>query len=238
MTPSSTPHSRSSPVADGWAYGLPELCTGQRDAIRSARRVSGPGCFASGVILALRPLVELKILAPDAPICIQGIGGYSAGGKRMIEWYEHPRDDTPPAHVQVFGLDLEHAQVPDMQRHAGLQRPPLFVPCVGNFRHGTLVTIPCTGTGCGPTRGPPRLGKPTESTVGRRGALAHPTRHSSVPQQAQSPQRCVRAFAEGGAPTGVSRRMISRKAARRNGSLNAPSDRRAAATAPASFFSL
>jgi N-acetyl-gamma-glutamyl-phosphate reductase len=134
----STAHS----VADGWVYGLPELNPGQRDAIRQARRVSGPGCFATGVILALRPLVEFGILDPGAPVCVQGIGGYSAGGKRMIEWYEHPRDDAPPAHVQVFGLNLDHAQVPEMQRHTGLQRPPLFVPCVGNFRRGTLVSIP------------------------------------------------------------------------------------------------
>jgi N-acetyl-gamma-glutamyl-phosphate reductase len=129
-------------VADGWVYGLPELCPGQREAIRRARRVSGPGCFATGVILALRPLVELGVLDPAAPVCVQGIGGYTAGGKRMVEWYEHPRDDTPPASVQVFGLSLDHAQVPEMQRHAGLLNPPLFVPCVGNFRRGTLVTIP------------------------------------------------------------------------------------------------
>jgi N-acetyl-gamma-glutamyl-phosphate reductase len=129
-------------VTDGWVYGLPELCPEQRDAIRTAQRVSGAGCFATGVVLALRPLVEFGILDPNAPVCVQGIGGYSAGGKRMVEWYEHPRDDTPPALVQVFGLDLGHAQVPEMQRHTGLRRPPLFVPCVGNFRRGMLVTIP------------------------------------------------------------------------------------------------
>lgn len=129
-------------VADGWVYGLPELCAGQRDAIRSARRVSGPGCFATGAILALRPLVESGVLDPNAPICVHGVGGYSAGGKRMVEWYEHPRDGPAPAPVQVFGLDLEHAQVPEIQRHTGLQKWPLFVPCVGNFRRGTLVTIP------------------------------------------------------------------------------------------------
>jgi N-acetyl-gamma-glutamyl-phosphate reductase len=129
-------------VADGWVYGLPELCPEQRDAIRSARRVSGPGCFATGVVLALRPLVEFGILDPNAPVCVQGIGGYSAGGKRLVERYEHPRNDVPVAHIQVFGLELGHAQVPEMQRHTGLRRPPLFVPCVGNFRRGMLVTIP------------------------------------------------------------------------------------------------
>lgn len=134
----STAHS----VADGWVYGLPELHPAQRDAIRQARRVSGPGCFATGAVLLLRPLVEWGILDPAAPVCVQGIGGYSAGGKRMVERYEQPRDGTIPPLVQVFGLDLAHAQVPEMQHHAGLQRPPLFVPCVGNFRRGMLVTIP------------------------------------------------------------------------------------------------
>jgi N-acetyl-gamma-glutamyl-phosphate reductase len=134
----STAHS----AAAEWTYGLPELSSGQREAIRSANRVSGPGCFATGAILALRPLVEWGTLDPGAPVCVQGIGGYSAGGKRMIEWYEHPRDDETPALVQVFGLNLDHAQVPEMHRYTGLQRPPLFVPCVGNFRRGMLVSIP------------------------------------------------------------------------------------------------
>ncbi|MCE9565294.1 MAG: N-acetyl-gamma-glutamyl-phosphate reductase [Planctomycetes bacterium] len=133
----STTHS----VADGWVYGLPELKHGQREAISQARRVSGPGCFATGFILALRPLVDGGLVDPAAPICVQGIGGYSAGGKRMVEWYEQPKGDTAPF-AQVFGLNLDHAQVPEMQRYTGLQRPPLFVPWVGNFRRGMLVSIP------------------------------------------------------------------------------------------------
>jgi N-acetyl-gamma-glutamyl-phosphate reductase len=133
----STAHS----IADGWVYGLPEVNPKQREAIRNARRVSGPGCFATGFILALRPLVELGVVDPAAPVCVQGIAGYSAGGKRMIDWFERPHDRTSPF-VQVHGLALDHAQVPEMQRHAGLQSPPLFVPWVGNFRSGMLVCIP------------------------------------------------------------------------------------------------
>jgi len=133
----STAHS----VAEDWVYGLPELNTAQRDTIRQARRVSGPGCFATGVILTLRPLVEWGIVDSSAPVCVQGIGGYSSGGKRMIEWYEQPQGSPAPV-VQVFGLNLDHAQVPEMQHHTGLQRPPLFVPWVGQFRQGTLVSIP------------------------------------------------------------------------------------------------
>lgn len=133
----STTHS----VADGWVYGLPEL-NPQREAIRQARCVSGPGCFATGFILALRPLVEWGILDPRAPICVQGIGGYSAGGKRMIERFERPRGDAVPPFVQVHGLNLNHPQVLEMQYYTGLQTSPLFVPCVGNFRRGMLVSIP------------------------------------------------------------------------------------------------
>jgi N-acetyl-gamma-glutamyl-phosphate reductase len=127
--------------ADGWVCGLPELNPGQREAIRKGRRVSGPGCFATGAILALRPLVDGGLLDPGAPVCVQGISGYSAGGKRMVEWFERSRDGEAPF-VQIHGLNLRHAQVPEMQRHTGLTRPPLFVPWVGNFRRGMLVSIP------------------------------------------------------------------------------------------------
>jgi N-acetyl-gamma-glutamyl-phosphate reductase len=134
----STVHS----TANGWVFGLPELHPGQRSAIRTAHRVAGPGCFATGVILALRPLVDRRLLDPTAPVCIQGIAGYSAGGKRMVEWYEWPRDGAAQPPVKVFGLNLHHAQVPEMQRYTGLQKPPLFVPWVGHFPRGVLVSIP------------------------------------------------------------------------------------------------
>jgi N-acetyl-gamma-glutamyl-phosphate reductase len=128
-------------TSDGWVYGLPELDLGHREALCRARRVSGPGCFATGFILALRPLVEWGIVDPRAPVCVQGIGGYSAGGKRLIEWFERPAGGTTAPFVQVHGLDLNHSQVPEMQLYARLQRPPLFVPLVGHFRRGMLVCI-------------------------------------------------------------------------------------------------
>ena len=134
-------NSTSHSIADGWVYGLPELTPAQRDAIRQARRVSGPGCFATGVVLALRPLVEWGIVDPRATVCVQGIVGYSAGGKRMVEQFERP-DSLPASFVQVHGLNLGHAQVIEMQRHAGLQTPPLFVPWVGHFRQGMVVCMP------------------------------------------------------------------------------------------------
>jgi N-acetyl-gamma-glutamyl-phosphate reductase len=129
-------------ISEGWVYGLPELDIGQREAIRRARRVSGPGCFATGFILALRPLVEWGLVDPRAPVCVQGIGGYSAGGKRMIARFERPQGGQAAPFIQVHGLDLNHAQVPEMQHHARLQRPPLFVPLLGHFRRGMLVCIP------------------------------------------------------------------------------------------------
>lgn len=129
-------------LADGWTYGLPELNQEQREAIRSARRVSGTGCFAVGFVLALRPLVEWGVVDPAAPISVQGVGGYSAGGRRMIDRYESPRDGAPPSSVEVYGLDLRHPQVAEMRHHTGLRRAPLFAPWVGNFRRGTLVCVP------------------------------------------------------------------------------------------------
>src|SRR5262245_31617613 len=128
-------------ISEGWEYGLPELDIGQRETIRRARRVSGPGCFATGFILALRPLVEWGIVEPRAPVCVQGISGYSAGGKRMIERFERPQGGLPAPFVQAHGLDLNHPQVSEMQHHARLQQPPLFAPLVGHFRRGMLVCI-------------------------------------------------------------------------------------------------
>ena len=132
----STRHS----VAEGWAYGLPELAPGQRDEVRAAARVAGPGCFATGAVLALRPLIEWGVLDPAAPVCVHGVGGYTAGGKRMVERFERPA--APPPAMQIHGLDLHHPQVLEMQRRTGLQKPPLFVPLVGNFPRGTLVSVP------------------------------------------------------------------------------------------------
>jgi N-acetyl-gamma-glutamyl-phosphate reductase len=128
-------------VADGWAYGLPELGAGQREAIRTASRVSSPGCFATGFILAVRPLVQRGLVDARASLCVQGIGGYSVGGKRMVERFEQAPADRPAPLVQVHALNLEHPQVPEMQHHAGLARPPLFVPLVGNFHRGMLVLV-------------------------------------------------------------------------------------------------
>lgn len=125
-------------VAPGWVYGLPELAPEQPAAIAAARRVANPGCYPSGAILLLRPLVEAGILPADFPVAIHAVSGYSGGGRAMIEAYESGR--APP--FELYGLGLEHKHLPEIQLHARLARRPIFVPSVGNFRQGMLVSIP------------------------------------------------------------------------------------------------
>ena len=125
-------------VAPGWTYGFPELVEGQAAAIARARKVSNPGCHATGAIALLRPLTAAGLIAKDAPIAIQSVSGYSGGGKAMIEAYESGR--APP--FEIYGLALEHKHLPEIQLYSGLTARPLFVPSVGNFRQGMLVGVP------------------------------------------------------------------------------------------------
>ena len=125
-------------VAPGWAYGFPELTAGQADAIAGARKVTNPGCHATGAIALLRPLTEAGLIPKDAPITIGSVSGYSGGGKSMIEAYESGR---APA-FELYGLNFEHKHLPEIHLYSGLAARPLFVPSVGNFRQGMLVSIP------------------------------------------------------------------------------------------------
>jgi N-acetyl-gamma-glutamyl-phosphate reductase len=125
-------------VADGWVYGFPEMDAQQGDAIGTARRVSNPGCYPTGAIALLRPLVEARMLPQDYPVTVNAVSGYSGGGRKMIEAYEA---GTAPL-FEVYGLGLEHKHVPEMQRYSKLERRPIFVPSVGNFRQGMLVSVP------------------------------------------------------------------------------------------------
>jgi len=125
-------------VADGWVYGFAELNTRQKEAIRKARRVSNPGCYPTGAIALLRPLIDAGIVPQDYPIAINAVSGYSGGGKSMINAYEQGM--APP--FELYGLALKHKHLPELQKHAKLTRPPIFVPSVGNFRQGMLVSIP------------------------------------------------------------------------------------------------
>jgi N-acetyl-gamma-glutamyl-phosphate reductase len=125
-------------VAPGWAYGFPELVAGQAEAIAKASKVSNPGCHATGAIALLRPLVEARVLAKETPVSITSVSGYSGGGKSMIEAYESGR---APA-FELYGLKLEHKHMPEIQLYSGLTARPIFLPSVGNFRQGMLVSIP------------------------------------------------------------------------------------------------
>jgi N-acetyl-gamma-glutamyl-phosphate reductase len=135
--------SSSHRVAEGWVYGLPELAPGQRDAIRGAQRVSNPGCYPSGFLLLVRPLVDAGLLPVDAPLSVHALSGYSGGGKSLIERWESPATGLL-GHVfeAPYALERVHKHVPEMQRHAGLVRAPHFVPAVGPFACGMRVQVP------------------------------------------------------------------------------------------------
>jgi N-acetyl-gamma-glutamyl-phosphate reductase len=125
-------------VAPGWVYGFPEMAEGQEAAIREARRVANPGCYPTGAIALLKPLVEAGIMPADYPVTINAVSGYSGGGRSMIEAYEAHR---APA-FELYGLALEHKHLPEIQHYSGLSVRPIFVPSVGNFRQGMLVSVP------------------------------------------------------------------------------------------------
>jgi len=125
-------------VAEGWVYGFPEMDAGQAAAIRRARRVSNPGCYPTGAIALLRPLVDRGLLPADHPVTVNAVSGYSGGGRSMIEAYE---TGAAPA-FELYGLTLQHKHVPELQKYARLGRRPIFVPSVGNFRQGMLVSVP------------------------------------------------------------------------------------------------
>jgi N-acetyl-gamma-glutamyl-phosphate reductase len=125
-------------VADGWTYGFPELKPDQGAAIRTAKRVSNPGCYATGAIALLRPLVDAGLAPSNYPITINAVSGYSGGGKTMIADYE--RGGAPA--FEAYALGLEHKHVPEIQTYSRLERRPIFVPSVGDFAQGMLVFIP------------------------------------------------------------------------------------------------
>jgi N-acetyl-gamma-glutamyl-phosphate reductase len=125
-------------VALGWTYGFAELEPAQAKAIAEAPRVANPGCYPTGAIALIRPLVDAGLIPADYPITINAVSGYSGGGKGMIEAYEAGR---APA-FELYGLGFEHKHVPETQRYSGLSRRPIFVPSVGKFRQGMLVSVP------------------------------------------------------------------------------------------------
>ncbi|HZR87468.1 MAG TPA: N-acetyl-gamma-glutamyl-phosphate reductase [Bradyrhizobium sp.] len=125
-------------VAPDWAYGFPELTSDQADKIKLATKVSNPGCYPTGGIALLRPLVDAGLLPADYPVTVNAVSGYSGGGKSMIASFE---EGTAPA-FELYGLGFEHKHIPELQLYSRLTRRPIFIPSVGNYRQGMLVSVP------------------------------------------------------------------------------------------------
>jgi N-acetyl-gamma-glutamyl-phosphate reductase len=137
-TPKIVDASTAHRVAPGWVYGFAEMTPGQSDAIRTATRVTNPGCYPTGAIALIRPLVDAGIVPTDYPLTVNAVSGYSGGGRSMIESYQA---GTAPS-FELYGLGLEHKHVPELQKYSGLTRRPIFVPSVTNYYKGMLVSIP------------------------------------------------------------------------------------------------
>jgi N-acetyl-gamma-glutamyl-phosphate reductase len=121
-----------------WTYGFPEMAPDQPAQIAVSRKVANPGCYPTGAIGLLRPLVQAGLVPPDYPITISAVSGYSGGGRSMIE--AHDRESGPA--FELYALGLEHKHVPEIQHFAGLSRRPIFLPSVGHFHQGMLVSVP------------------------------------------------------------------------------------------------
>ncbi len=125
-------------IADGWTYGFPEMDKAQAATVKASKRVANPGCYPTGGIGLIRPLVAAGLMPADYPVTVNAVSGYSGGGKSMIETYDK---GTAPL-FELYGLGLEHKHVPELQLYSGLTRRPIFVPSVGNYFKGMLVSVP------------------------------------------------------------------------------------------------
>jgi N-acetyl-gamma-glutamyl-phosphate reductase len=124
----------------GWVYGFAEMARGQGDRIAAARRVTNPGCYPTGAVALLKPLVAAGLVPADYPFAIHAVSGYSGMGRAGVDQYDGAGAAALPA-LQVYGLDLRHKHVPEIQQHAGLATRPVFVPAYGGFRQGIALTI-------------------------------------------------------------------------------------------------
>jgi N-acetyl-gamma-glutamyl-phosphate reductase len=130
-------------VAPGWVFGFPEFEPGNYEAIASARRVTNPGCYSTGFLALVRPLVRNGLIRPETPLSVNAVSGYSGGGKTMIDEFEN-RDSAvfTRSVVRTYALTLEHKHVPEMRERAGLKHPPVFAPDVGRYYRGMIVDVP------------------------------------------------------------------------------------------------
>lgn len=121
-----------------WVFGFPELAPGQRKAVIGAQRVANPGCYSTGAIALLRPLIEAGMLPADHPVVLPAVSGYSGGGRSMIEAHESGQAPL----FEIYGLESRHKHLPEIMKYSGLTRCPIFLPGVGNYRQGMLVELP------------------------------------------------------------------------------------------------
>ena len=125
-------------VADGWVFGFPELAPGQKEAVQTARRVSNPGCYSTGAIALVRPLVDAGILPKDFPLVLPAVSGYTGGGRAMIEGFQ--KGEQGP--FEMYGLGLKHKHLPEILKYTGLTRRPIFLPSAACYAQGMLVQLP------------------------------------------------------------------------------------------------
>jgi len=125
-------------IDDGWAYGFPELSNSQKDLIKSSKRISNPGCYPTGFISLIRPLVDAGIVPADSPLTVNAISGYTGGGNALIDIYES--DEHEP--WGAYGYSMHHKHLPEMAKYTGLNRKPIFQPSVGSFAQGMVVSVP------------------------------------------------------------------------------------------------
>jgi N-acetyl-gamma-glutamyl-phosphate reductase len=130
-------------TAEGWAYGFAEMLPAQRDVIATAKRVANPGCYPTGAVGIILPLVRAGLLPAQFPVTVHAVSGYSGGGRKMIEAFENPASpDYVDDAFRLYGLSLAHKHVPEITHHSGLSHPPVFVPSVARYRQGMIVQLP------------------------------------------------------------------------------------------------
>jgi N-acetyl-gamma-glutamyl-phosphate reductase len=130
-------------TAPGWTYGFPEMSKDQRDAVRNATRVSNPGCYPTGFIGLVRPLVAAGLIPADFPLTVNAVSGYSGGGKGLIaEFEQHDAPAGTNDAFRAYGYNLAHKHLPEMQIHTGIGHQPVFAPSVGRYAQGMLVEVP------------------------------------------------------------------------------------------------
>jgi len=129
-------------TADGWVYGFPELSEEQRRAVQNAKRVANPGCYATGFISLIYPLIKLGLLPKDAPLTAHALSGYTGGGKKMVAVYESEEREPELVSPRHYAVTLNHKHIPEMMKVCGLVRKPVFMPIICDFPQGMVVTVP------------------------------------------------------------------------------------------------